>query len=84
MAGTDALAMALEGIDALLAKQCDGDGVSAQEIADHTGRSVSAVREYLRKQIRAGAWELSGRRHSTALDGKSCWTPVYRPVEKRK
>ena len=84
MAGTDALAVALEGIDSLLAKQCDGEGVSVAELMEETGRGHSSVRAWLRREVQAGRWEMSGKRQTTTTDQRTSWTLVYRPVGKRK
>jgi DNA-binding IclR family transcriptional regulator len=74
------LQIGAEPIEALLAEletTSDNGGLSVNEIAARTGRSVSWVRGRLRTLQIEGRL-VPGHRRATAIDGKASHTPVYR------
>lgn len=58
------------------------DGFTTSEVADRLERSVSWVRQMLRKAVDEGLVVMVGRRSSRRIDGVPCFTPVYRSVKK--
>ena len=66
----------------LAAQSAEVDGFTMDELADRLGRSKRTCEDLMRRWARAGRVELAGRRKGTALNGVTCWTPVYRVVRK--
>lgn len=66
----------------LAAQSAEVDGFTMDELADRLGRSKRTCEDLMRRWARAGRVELAGRRKGLALNGVTCWTPVYRVVRK--
>lgn len=84
MPASASLSRMLDEVDRLLRLNGSGEGVSVAEIMERSGRGSSSVRDWLRAEVLAGRWEMAGRRRAKTADGRVAWTPVYRPVNKRK
>ena len=71
-----------ESIEAIIgelerARAPDFEGYSAYEISERLGRSETWVHKRLKRLHTAGRLVI-GKRRSLAMDGKVCWTPVFR------
>lgn len=70
----------LSFLDEMFGQNVAPDGVSAQQISDHTGLCRDAVNKRIRRAIQQGLMEFAGLREDTTMDGRRCRIPVYRKV----
>jgi len=61
-----------------LAKANTDAAVSSGEVAKVIGVTRGTASCYIRKLIVDGVVEYAGSREDTTMDGRVCWTPVYR------
>lgn len=59
----------------------DADGMTTDEMARATGRSLKWVRDSVRELLRAGRWEQAGTKTIARIDGRPTSVTAYRPVE---
>ena len=69
--------------EAQLLSKRSGKGFSVQELAEACGMGVSAVKEKLHAMFLENRL-VCEKREGRTMDGRRCWTPVYRVVKKRK
>ena len=58
-------------------KTPDAAGVTANEVSDELGMSLTTTRKYMKKLIRSGRMKLSGKRYVECIDGVARPVPCY-------
>lgn len=54
------------------------EGFTTEEVAEAQGKSVTWVRQQVKKAFRSGLVEMAGTRDDVRIDGRPCQIPVYR------
>lgn len=60
------------------------DGMTAREIMDKTGMSLTLVRNALRRGLATGRCVCVGRKPSIRIDGVNSTVPAYKILRKKK
>lgn len=65
-------------LDDLRVSRMAEEGFSTSDLEKEIGMSDASCRVYIRRAVQAGDVELAGKRESRSIDGKVCYTPIYR------
>ena len=71
----------LSELESISAQAANADGLTTADICERTGRCSLWVRKAIGRAIKAGLWEMAGRKRGSAIDGRPTYAPAYRPVK---
>ena len=62
-----------------IAQSVGAEGMTVNEIAEQVPCHRDTASKWIKRAVKAGAWEYAGRQYRTAMDAVRRPVPVYRP-----